>query len=129
MERIVVDVITGEQTVVPFTPEEIAAIQAAAAALPPVVPASITRPQCAKQLLAMALITSDEAIAMVANATPPAMVMTLINALSAPDQVTAKIDFARYQYDRDYPLLNQLMTAAGKTSTDIDNFFIAAAVL
>ena len=93
------------------------------------VPLSITRPQAAKQLLAMELITPAEAVAMVANATPPGMVSTLISALSPEDQITALIDFARYTYDRDYPLLNNLMTAAGKTSTDIDNFFIAAASL
>ena len=34
MHRIVVDVQTGEQTIVPFTPEEIAAIEAAAVANP-----------------------------------------------------------------------------------------------
>lgn len=129
MEQIFVNVQTGEVTVVPFTAEEEAAILAAAAALPIPVPASITRPQAAKQLFAMALITADEAIAMVRDAIPPAMVQTLIDALPTSDQVNAKIDFARYQYDRDYPLLNALMTAAGKSSADIDNFFIEAAAL
>jgi hypothetical protein len=96
---------------------------------PVIVPSSITRPQAAKQLLFMGLISGAEAVAMVTVATPPAMLMSLISALVPEDQVTAQIDFARYTYDRDYPLLNQLMTAAGKTSTDVDNFFIAAAIL
>jgi len=94
-----------------------------------VVPKSITRPQAAKELFAMSLISPDEAVAMAVSSTPPAMVASFIDTLSPMDQIQAKIDFARYEYDRDYPLLNQLMNAAGKTSTDVDNFFIAAAKL
>ena len=52
MERIVVDVITGEVTTVPFTAEEIAKIQAQAAEQPPA-PSSPTLEELQAQLNAI----------------------------------------------------------------------------
>jgi hypothetical protein len=105
-----------------------------AAYLPPppppvIIPASITRRQCALQLLADGLVTEAEAVAMAATATPPAYVNTLFAGLSAMDRTRALIDFAANAYDRANPLIVGMMTAVGKTPADADAFFVAAAKL
>lgn len=91
------------------------------------VPASITRRQCAAELFDRALITGPEAVAMVATATPPAMVETAIGALAEPAQTHARIDFAASSYERGNALFAQIMGALGETSSDVDAFFRAAA--
>jgi hypothetical protein len=105
-----------------------------AAYLPPppppvVIPASITRRQCAIELLNVGLITEAEALAMVTTATPPAFVATLIDNLPEADKMRARINFAADTYDRANPLIVELMAAAGKTPADADAFFVAAAKL
>jgi hypothetical protein len=95
----------------------------------PVVPASITRRQCALQLLAEGLVTEAEAVAMAATATPPAYVNTLFAGLSSMDRTRALIDFAANTYDRGNPLIVGMMTATGKTPADADAFFLAASQL
>ena len=96
---------------------------------PPPAPRSITRRQCARQLMVMAFITGEEAIAMAATATPPRAVAALINALPSADQIIARIDFAADSYARANPLISGLMHAAAKTEADIDEFFRAAALI
>lgn len=93
------------------------------------VPPSITRPQAAKQLYAMHLIPVEEALAMAQTGTPPAFVMEQINLLEPEQQMLAQIDFARYTFERNHPLLNALMTANGHTSEEIDDFFRSAGAL
>ena len=126
MDRIEVNVDTGAVTVIPLTPEEIAA-------LPPPqplpVPQSISRRQCAKQMLAMGLIDAPSALEMTRNGTPPSFVMSAIAQLPQHEQVIAEIDFAADVYLRSNPLLISLMAATGATSEDIDAFFIEAAKL
>lgn len=96
----------------------------------PYVPDSITRRQCALQLLALGQITDAEAIAMARDGTPPAAVQAYINALpSAADRTRALIDIAAGEYLRDNPLLTTLMQANGTTPEQINQFFIAAAAL
>ena len=129
MDRIEVNLETGETTVVTLTSEEEAAAIAYAASLPVPVPASITRPQAARRLLDMALVTGAEALAMAQTGTPPAFVMTQINALPTEQQIPAQIDFARYEYDRANPLLIAMTLANGNSSADVDQFFRDAAAL
>ena len=93
----------------------------------PVVPASITRRQCAIELLNRAMITDAEALAMVQTGAVPAFVRALIDQIPAADRIRAFIDFAADTYNRNNPLFVYLMSAAGKTPADIDAFFIAAA--
>ena len=57
-------------------------------------PASITRRQCAAELFGRDMITSAEAVAMVATATPPAAIEAALTALAEPEQTMARIDFA-----------------------------------
>ncbi len=94
-----------------------------------IVPEKITRRQCSKQLFAMSMITSAEAVAMAAWAEPPTMIETVLASLPEPDQTNARIDFASDLYERINPLLTGIMTAAGSTSEEIDTFFIEASKL
>lgn len=98
---------------------------------PPVeVPASITRRQCALQLLNMGLITDQEAVDMTRTGLPPANVQAYINSLpTADERARAEIDFAADSYYRDNPLLEAIMIANGATDAEIDQFFIAASQL
>lgn len=96
---------------------------------PKFVPASITRRQCAMQLFSLQMITGEEAIAMTQTGAPPASVMAYINTLTEPQQTMAVMDFAATNYFRDNALLLALMEANNMSSDDVDNFFIAAAVL
>lgn len=95
----------------------------------PVVPSAITRRQCAKQMKAMSIINSAEALAMTKTGDAPAMVVAMLAGLPQPTKDDILIDFAADTYLRGNPLLNQLMVASGHTEADIDQFFIAAALL
>jgi hypothetical protein len=114
---------------VPMTPEEEADFLASLPVRVEPVPASITRRQCAKQMLAMGLIKADEALAMTRNGTPPSMVAAMFAQMPADQAVMAEIDFAADTYVRSNPLLVSLMTATGASSADIDQFFRDAAAL
>jgi hypothetical protein len=116
---------TGEVTIREWTPEEIDARIAYLASIRPV-PQSITRRQCAKQLLALSMISGDEAIAMTRNGTPPAMVQAYLDNMQEPDRTSATIDFAADTYLRNNPLLAALMAANGMTEEQVDQFFIEA---
>lgn len=95
---------------------------------PPAVPEFITRRQCALQLLAIGMISDNEAVEMVRSGIPPASVQAYINAMpSQADRTRAEIDFAASAYYRSNPLLIAMMEANGSTPEDIDAFFIAAA--
>ena len=113
-----------------MTPEEEAEFLAS---LPPPlgepIPRSITRRQCAKQLLNMGMVSGEEALAMTRTGEPPAMVAASFAQLSPEDAVLAEIDFAADTYMRDNPLLNNLMLATGASEEEINDFFRAAAIL
>lgn len=94
-----------------------------------VVPESITRRQCALELLNRQIITGAEALDMTRNGTPPTAVMTYIETLPADDQIKAQIDYAAENYYRKNQLLIAIMTANNLSSDDIDEFFINAAKL
>lgn len=97
--------------------------------LSPVVPESITRRQCALQLLGMKIITADEALAMTKDGTPPAAVAAVFSQMPVDQALFAKIDFAAMSYYRSNPLINVMMQANGMTPEQIDDFFILAATL
>jgi hypothetical protein len=120
--------VTGEVTIREWTPEEIAARQARLASMRQV-PKSITRRQCALQLLAMQMITAEEALAITKDGTPPAAVDAVFANMPADQALLARIDFAAVGYYRDNPLITTMMQANGMTPEQIDQFFIAAAQL
>jgi hypothetical protein len=99
--------------------------------IPPRVPESITRRQCALQLLAMNQITAQEALEMTKTAAVPAAISAIFDAQVAsgkwtPEQrIRAEIDFAATNYYRS----NSLLGLMGLTGLEIDGFFIAAAAL
>lgn len=92
-------------------------------AIPPV-PRSITRRQCALQLLAEGRISGFDAVAMVQSGTPPGIIGNYFDSLPEPDKFYAMIDFAAVEYYYDNPLLQLLAHA---TELNMDNFFREAA--
>jgi hypothetical protein len=90
---------------------------------PPPVPSSITRRQCAIELRERQLITPLEALNMTKIATPPAMIQAIFDQMSETDQIIAETDFAADTYMRTNSLLNNIMTQAGATTQEIDDFF------
>ena len=115
---------------VEMTPEEEAEFLAS---LPPPptepVPQSITRRQCARQLLDMGLIDGPEALSMTKYGEPPSVVASVFSMLSTEDALSAAIDFAADTYTRSNTLLISIMLAIGATEAGIDLFFIEAAKL
>ena len=113
-----------------MTPEEEAEYLAS---LPPPaaapVPQTITRRQCARQMLEMGMIDAAEALAMTKSGEPPGLVMSALSSMPAEQMVLAQIDFAADTYLRSNPLLIEIMQITGATNEDIDAFFIAAAQL
>jgi hypothetical protein len=97
--------------------------------IPPEVPESITRRQCALELHKRGMISAAEALAMTKDGTPPAAVMEVFNALPEESRVMALIDFAATAYYRANQLIPEFMTAKGMSAADVDQFFIAAAKL
>jgi hypothetical protein len=101
------------------------------ATLPPRVPESITRRQCALQLLAKNDITAQEALNMTKTAEVPFPIAFMFDTQvaqgnwTADDRVRAEIDFAATHYYRN----NSLLDLMGLTPAEIDDFFIAAAQL
>lgn len=101
------------------------------ATLPPPIPESITRRQCALQLLAMQIVTPEEALAMTKNADLPAAISAIFDqsvadgAMTADQRILGEIDFAATNYYRS----NSLLLLMGLTSEQIDEFFISASKL
>lgn len=95
--------------------------------LPPV-PESITRRQCALELLAQNLILNTEALAMAKTAEIPPVVSAVFDKAVADKTMTqdqrllAEIDFAATNYYRS----NSLLSMMGLTEDQIDQFFISA---
>jgi hypothetical protein len=100
---------TGKVTRRAWSPEEIAAYEAEAAALR--VPASITPRQCRLVLMAQGLLADVEQM------------------IAEQDQATQITWEYALEFRRDDPLLNALGQNLGLTDAQIDEFFIAAAQL
>lgn len=90
---------------------------------PQPVPHSITRRQCARQLLVMGMITGPEAVAMTKTGEPPAAIAAYLATLPEEQRFLAEIDFAADSYLRNNPLLAALAAANGMSEADIDQFF------
>lgn len=96
-------------------------------AAPAPVPADISRRQCAIELHARSLITDQEAVAMVAAGTPPAIIASFIAQMPADQRLLAQINFATDRYERANALLGSLLAAQGATDAEADDFFRSAA--
>lgn len=94
-------------------------------------PESITRRQCALQLLATKTITPEEALAMTKAGDVPAAIAAIFEqavangTMTQEQRILAEIDFAAANYYRS----NSLLSLMGLTEAEIDQFFIAAAQL
>jgi hypothetical protein len=97
--------------------------------LPPPLPESITRRQCALQLVNASMATYPEALEMTQTGTPPATIQEQFDLLGEPSRTLAMIDFAATNYFRDNPLIAELMISNGMTPQQVDDFFRAASLL
>lgn len=126
--RTVVDLSAGTTAIIPLSAAEEAALASdMPQAFPSPPPATISRRQCAAELFAEGTITAEEAVAMVATATPPAVVEAILSRLDQPDQTFARLEFGASTYDRTNALVGAVMTALGKSAAETDDFFRAAA--
>ncbi len=116
---------TWPKGMVQLTDTQVSAIRQTATAAP--VPQSITRPQCAAQMLVQGLVTQAEGIAMAATGTPPGCVEAIFAPMPQPDQALARIAFASPTYERGNTLFNTIMTSLGHDTASVDAFFRAAA--
>ena len=109
-------------------PLDLSAIEAEALRLASIVlvPQTITRRQCARELYTLKMITGPEMVAMTATGTPPALIERVFKALPEADQWIARADFAADTYERSNPLLVGIMKASGATEAAIDEFFTKA---
>jgi len=114
MKRIVVDVMTGQQTSVDLTPQEVKEVNDRQA-LPPPVPSVVTMRQARLALLSAGLLSQvDDAV----------------NALKGAEGDAARVE---WEYSgavqRDWPLVATLSTSLGVTDGQMNDLFRLAATL
>lgn len=116
MNRVVVDLSTGEAASVPLTAEEIAAAQAATAAEALLVPPSVTPRQARLVLLSV-----------------PHGNGTLLDAVEAAIAAGPRADQITWEFAvdvrRDYPMIANLAEALELTGEQVDDLFRLAATL
>jgi hypothetical protein len=129
MERIEVNVLTGEQTIVVMTAEEIAALQAQPSVRPPLLP--ISDRQFFQQAALAGIITQAEALGAVQTGAIPAALQTIVDAIADPQQKFAAqmILSGATTFERNHPLTQSIGSALGWTEDQIDQFFRSAAAL
>lgn len=123
--EVITDAATGETTIRPFTPEEIAAAEQAAAGAAEAERAAmeITFAQLLIGLVTEGWITEAEGEAWLVG-TLPAQVTALISTLPAEQQFAAKARAIRPSVIlRLDPLVLALGAAQGKTPEELDQFF------
>lgn len=114
MKRIVVNVLTGQQTAVDLTPDEVKEVNDKQA-LPPPVPGVVTMRQARLALLSAGLLTQVDDV-----------VQTMKDA--AGDAARIEWEYAG-TVDRQWPLVVALGTSLGITDEQIDDLFRLAATL
>lgn len=113
---------TGEQTIRPYTPEEIAAAEAASVAAFRA-SAKLTFAQLMIGLVTEAWVTEPEGEAWLAGSLPLPVAL-VINSLPAEQRFAAKARALRpSEVLRADPLVAAMGAAAGKTEAEIDAFF------
>lgn len=123
--EVITDAQTGEQTIRPYTAEEIATVEAQAAAAAEADRAAMTLSfaQLLIGLVTEAWITEAEGEAWLSGTLPTA-VLTVIDALPVEQRFAAKARALRpSQVLRSDPLVAAMGAAAGKTSAEVDAFF------
>lgn len=119
MQRIVVNIQTGEQQVINLTPEEVADLPEPQ----PVPIPNLTFAQLLIGLVTEQWITEVEGEAWLAG-TLPAAVLTVINTLPAEQRFIAKARATRpSEVLRSDPLVQALGAAENKTPAELDIFF------
>lgn len=122
---------TGEQTLRPYTAQEIAAVEAQIAAMAEAARAALklSFAQLMIGLVTEAWITEAEGEAWLAGTLPTA-VLTIIGTLPVEQQFAAKARAIRpSEVLRNDPLVVSLGASAGKTPEELDDFFRTYAVV
>lgn len=122
---------TGEQTIRPYTTQEIAAVEAQIAAMAEAARAALklSFAQLMIGLVTEQWITEAEGEAWLAGTLPTA-VLTIIDTLPVEQQFAAKARAIRpSEVLRSDPLVASLGAAAGKTPEELDDFFRTYAVV
>jgi hypothetical protein len=126
MNRIEVNLQTGETVLIPLTQEEIDALPAPEIA----VPRSISDRQFFQQLAVMGLIGPTEALAAVKTGELPGVLQALVDQMDEDARfATEMILSGATQFERSHPLVGQLAAAVGWPPEQIDQFWIAASQL
>lgn len=117
--EVITDAQTGQQTIRPYTAEEIAALENA----PQPVPASISFAQLLIGLVTEAWITEADGEGWLTG-TLPLAVLTVIDSLPEAQRFAAKARALRpSEVLRADALVSAMGVAAGKTEAEIDTFF------
>jgi hypothetical protein len=126
MQRISVNVMTGEVTVVDLTPEEIAAIPQPA----PPAPIILTNRQLFAALALTGFITEAEALAAGRAGAVPAAIDAVFASLPAQDAFLARLTWATMrEVPRDHPLISVMIAANLATNEQVDGIFTLGASL
>jgi hypothetical protein len=120
---------TGETVVRDATPAEVAEIEAALNAPPPV-PSVISRRQLLIALAQAGLITEAEALAAAQTGAVPAVIDAFFSTLPSAQQTAARITWATMtQVERHHPLIQGVIDAQLATAEQVDALFTTAAQL
>ena len=98
---------------------------------PPPIPSIISDRQFFQQAAILGIITQAEALAAVQTGAIPAVLQTIVDGITDPDQkfaATMLLSGATV-FERNHPFTEAVGAALGWTSAQVDQFFVAAAQL
>jgi hypothetical protein len=128
MNRVKIDLATGEQTVVPLSPEEIAALPPPAAPEPPPPPIVLTKRQLLAALEMNKFINKEEALAAGRFGTVPVAIDEVFAELPEQDAFLARLTWATMrEVSRDHALIGMMIAAKLATAEQVDAIFALGA--
>jgi hypothetical protein len=127
MNRVKIDLATGEQTVVPLSPEEIAALPPPAAPEPPP-PIVLTNLQLFAALALTGFLTWDQALAAGKTGTVPTAIDDVFGELPEQAANLARLTWATMrEVSRDHALIAAMIAANLATAEQVDAIFTLGA--
>jgi hypothetical protein len=124
MNRVKIDLATGEQTVVPLSPEELAALPPPA----PAPPIALTKRQLLAALEMTKFINKEEALAAGRFGTVPVAIDDVFAELPEQDAFLARLTWATMrEVSRDHTLIGMMIDANLATAEQVDAIFALGA--